>query len=220
MNSRGALASALLTATLLSACSDGNLDAFAIRTAGMAGATTAGGSSTAGASATGGAPSTLLLDDFEDGDSQALSSESWWYLVNDGTGTQSFGIELVSRGESTHAIRTQGSDFGDWGAMLGLDLAGSDSVLDASGYGEIHFYARAVPGSATLVEVILNDGLIKYWSEISLGSDFQQYHLRFADFIGPEGAVPLDTSTLAHLQFFVNTSAAFDYWIDDIELAP
>ncbi len=241
---RAALTSLVMAA--VAACSDGHLDVFALKTAsppssggssaggasGFAGATleaqggAAGeggalGESGAVGAAAGGAPSsTLLLDDFEDGDTQALVADGWWYLVNDETGTQSFGIELVTRSESMHAIRTQGAGFTDWGAILGLDLAGSDAFVDASASKVLHFFARAAQGSASELDVVLVDDVAKYWVTITMSSEFQEYSLPLADFAGEGGVKPVDASALSQLQFFVAAPNAFDYWIDDVEFGP
>ena len=115
-----------LVASLLSACDDAVLRAFESSTSALGGmgglgssgdagrgrggarssdagagaGAVAGASAVAGAGAAGAAAS-LVIDDFEDGDTRAKEPFGWWYPVNDATGTQGFGIAGLGRHRSS-----------------------------------------------------------------------------------------------------------------------
>src|SRR6187402_3081243 len=143
----------ILVGCFSAACDDGVLRAFEPSSAmlgdagelgtdpelggggGIAGGFGGGGTTStepvAGAGA-GGARGPLLVDDFEDGDTRAKEPRGWWYPVNDGTGTQGFGIEPVnSSTSSVYALRTHGGGFEDWGAAVGVNLLSESTPLNA-----------------------------------------------------------------------------------------
>jgi hypothetical protein len=224
------------------ACTDGKLDAFEIvsvsggpnpRSSAGAPASAMGGDSAttggggagsggqagaaAGQSAAGSAGALLLLlDDFEDGDTQGLGATEDWYPVNDGTGTQTLGVEFAERGPGTLAMHTRGEGFSDWGAKLGLDLSFGDQPLDGSGYAFLAFFARVEPETLTSLRVVLDDGQAYYGKDLELTQAWQQYIVSFAELTRPDGTTGLDRAALGNLQFFAEPSAPFDYWIDDV----
>jgi hypothetical protein len=186
---------------LLTACGELHLDAFA-RTEDRA------------------VPSgPLLIDDFEDQDRQSSASDGDWYQSADGTGTANFGPEPVTdRPGSTFAVHAFGGGFTVWGSLLGVDLAGSKTHFDATGYEALRFWARAAPHSTrTLTVSLLDKNDNHYQTEIQLGEVWSEYVLPFRNAKVPEGAPPFDPATLWHLQFFIlNTAEPFDFWLDDL----
>src|SRR5690606_5453287 len=151
---------------LLLACGEGKLTAFTSEAAlggAPAGAGPDGGIDTEGSSV----PqvfTTLLIDDFEDGDTRVTpESESWWYIFNDSTGQQEFLIDDVSeqRPNSVYAAHTFGEAFTAWGAGLGVDLAGIQDArnpsvpFDASQFAGISFWARVAENSVKKTRVDL-----------------------------------------------------------------
>ena len=204
----------------LGACTDGRLDVFQPSLdSGASGAGGFAGQPTGGSG--GGAPaSPFVLDDFEDGDTQSFIRDGFWYLKPDDTCTGSFGIELVTdRPGSGRAIRARGGGCMSWGALLGLDLGGTDTPFDGSSFGLLRFWARAEPETVAELTVSLLDPL-HFNAPIDMTSSWREYALALDGFAfedqGP--ARPLDSSALTHLQFFVFSSESFDFWLDDLTL--
>jgi len=218
-----------ILAWCLAACDDGSLRAFEpklLALGGSAGRGTeleAGGGrgGTAGSpeAGTGAAapPSPLLIDDFEDGDPRANEPLAWWYPFNDGTGTQGFGIEPVSRGTSIYALRTHGSGFVDWGSGVGVDLIGDAPPVDLHSYDQLCFMARVEAGSSTLIQVHFLRGGQHYTREVSLSESWSRYCLPLTDFLNltQDALVP---SELTALQFFFAPTDPFLFWLDDVEV--
>jgi hypothetical protein len=215
-----------LAGCLLSACDDGTLRAFEPQALGISGGSSVGGSraTPSAGSAAGGAPvkptSPLLIDDFEDGDTIAQKPLGWWYPVNDGTGTQGFGIEPVSRGTaSVYALRTHGSGFDDWGAAVGVDLTGESPSLNALGYRQVCFVARVEAGSSSLLQVHFLQGGLHYIQELSFSEAWTRYCRPISEFVTPAQKA-LAPSELLALQVFFPPGSPFEFWLDDVELVP
>jgi hypothetical protein len=194
-------------ALLTLGCSSGRLDAFDVVDAGAMTDVTS--------------PSTLLIDDFEDGDTQALATDGWWYVVNDGAGEQRFGIEPTSRSGSQLAAHTSGSGFRVWGAALGLDLTGYEHRYDASAFDELRFWARTGATPRDVSVTFLSGTGDHFALIVSLTTEWRQFVAPFAAAFPTEGDAnrSLDTTDLEALQFFMLTDAAFDLWLDDVVLA-
>lgn len=224
-----------LAGCLLGACDDGVLRAFEPRASALGG----GGEDTGpGAEAGGGrggttpsdpvagagnaAPSSpLLIDDFEDGDPRAKVPLGWWYPFNDGTSTQGFGIEPVSRGTaSLYALRTHGSGFLEWGAGVGVNLIGESTPLNALSYQKLCFFARVEADIGDPIQVhVLRDTQTHYNQEVSLSENWTRYCLPLVDFVGQNGAA-LVPNELTALQFFFLPGAPFVLWLDDVSIEP
>jgi hypothetical protein len=220
-----ALLYGVLAGCLLSACDDGSLRAFqpSLALGGTGGSGPDGQSGTAPteAGADGKVPTVpLVVDDFEDGDTIAKMPLGWWYPVNDGTGTQGFGIEPVSGGTaSVYALRTHGSGFQEWGAAVGVDLTGESMSLNVVSYKQLCFAARVEAGSSTLIQVHLLQGGQHYSQELSLSESWTRYCRPLVDFRGLTDAA-LVPSELIALQFFFAPGSPFVFWLDDVEIAP
>lgn len=234
----------LLTAALLgaaSACSDGDLEVFVARQATTAGTSGAGPDipdpilpspnggtgAVTGEGGGAGAPAPtepLLIDDFEDGNTQCLATAGYWYLVNDGTGWQeqiTFGA-APEQNPATQALHMRGGGFSQWGTALGLDLAGSFPVFDASAYRELRFHARAEPGSTTDIEVHILESELHFSAKVALTSEWSEFVLPLGTMLSTAGDPPrpLDRAAISAIQFFVLSDASFDYWLDDVVLVP
>jgi hypothetical protein len=226
-----------LSLALLAACGDVHLDAFAREwpgtapgsgtggAAGSAGGSNAGGSSgTAPLAGTGGRepPSRpLLIDDFEDQNTQCSASDGYWYQTSDGTGVQAFGVEADStRAESSFALHASGVGFTVWGSLLGVNLAGTKSYFDVTGYEALRFWARAAPGTTRTLTVSLLETNLHYQTEIELGDDWREYVFPFRSASVPDDAPAFDPAVLSAIQFFVLTDEAFDFWLDDLTFTP
>jgi hypothetical protein len=231
------------------ACSSGHLDAFTrnepLGTGGASGGaiSASGGTPQQGGNASGGQPISgsggasvgpLLLDDFEDGDSQTLILGGWWYPKPD-LGTPLISINtnaLASRGNGTgtHALRVYGSGCIDW-CFLGLKLPGKPS-LDARSYSRLSFWARAEPSSVvrtltldmldgTHVDAALN--AVHFQKAIELTTDWKNFSIAFNELLPTSGStsVMVDRSKLDTMELWVFTTPdPFDFLLDDVALLP
>lgn len=197
------LACSLLVGLGAAGCSEGRLDAFD--------RTLDGGPPPRDASGT-----PLLIDDFEDGNTQALAPPSWWYVVNDTTANQVFQVE--PEGSSGHAAHTWGDTFTAWGAGIGLDLRSESEDFDASAFTELRFRARAAPTShRTLAVHLLESSSTHFILEVELTTEWQTYVIPFAQTradVGGDARV-LDRERLSALQLFLFYPERFDIWLDD-----
>jgi hypothetical protein len=224
-----ALCFATLAGYLLTACDDGSLRAFEPKILALGGSAGGGGKADGGggrggtggaaaAAGAGGATSPLLIDDFEDGDTSAKKPLGWWYPVNDGTGTQGFGIEPVTRGAaSIYALRTHGSGFREWGSAVGVDLVGEAGPLDLLSYHDLCFIGRVEAGSSTLIQVHLLSGSLHYTREVTLSETWNRYCLPLTDFMNLTQEALVPNQVLA-LQFFFAPTEPFLFWLDDVEV--
>ena len=179
-----------------------------------------GSGGTAAGSDAGKPRSPLLIDDFEDGDTIAQEPLWWWYPINDGTGTQGFGIEPVSRGTaSVYALRTHGSGFAEWGGAVGVDLTGESPSLNALPNKQLCFVARVEAGSSSLVHVQFLQGGQHYVQDLSLSAAWTRYCRPFSAFV-TQTQQALVPSELLALQFFFPAGSPFEFWLDDVELVP
>lgn len=233
------LAAALVAA--INACSDGDLEVFVSGEAVSAGTggtgpdipdpilppPNGGAGAVMGEGGGGGDPvatEPLLIDDFEDGNTQCLATAGYWYFVNDGTGWQdqiTFGA-APEQNPTTQALHMRGGGFRQWGTALGLDLAGSYPVFDASAYGGLRFHARAEPGSTTELEVHVLESGLHFSAKVALTSEWSEFVLPLGAMLPTAGDPPrpLDRAAIAAIQFFVLSDAPFDYWLDDVALVP
>ncbi|MFZ5890932.1 MAG: hypothetical protein ACOY0T_07770 [Myxococcota bacterium] len=238
----------LLVLALACACSNGALDAFTRElgsggTQGQGGSASggsaSGGSASGGSANSGGAqaqggsgsPSPLLLDNFEDGDTQTLISGGWWYVTND-TGS-SLNVNYSSlgarEGGNAHALRAYGSACPTW-CFVGLDLPGQP-YLDARSYTRLSFWARAESISTVRsLSVDVLDGTnvngtdpMHFRKDLTVSESWTNYSLPFDELIPTSGAASLrlDRSKLATIGFWVFTaSEPFDILLDDVTLLP
>lgn len=229
--------------TLFVACDDGRLDAFvAVRAeseppeaslsdasatpadASRAGAAGSDGGNAAGAGESSSETISVLLDDFEDGNTESIGG-GWWYPQSDGTAPDpSLTIEAIDdRAGSTMALHFSGEGFTDWGMFVGLDLPGG--VYDASAYSELRFWAKAEADSSRVLSVQWLDanGFDHFSVSIELTSEWQEYRLPLADFMftemDAEPALLLDPSNLSHLQVYSLDDNYYSYWLDDVSFA-
>jgi hypothetical protein len=226
----------LVVASMVFACTDGKLEvlerseeAGAAGTGGSPGPPLGGNGGSGGSGAggagksTGGSAGTLpmspfAIDDFEDGNTESLILGGYWYGKPDPTCTIPFSIEdITDRPGSTRAIRAHGGGCTAWGAFLGVDLRGSDPKFDTSSFTTLRFWARAEPGSVTELTVSLLEQA-HFNTAIELTSDWQEFLLPLSGFEFDDAGDPrpLDRAAVEHLQFFVLSSASFDFWIDDV----
>lgn len=220
---RRRLLAAASASILATACFDGDLENFALEATASEGLPPDASSSDAATSTTssgmgGAAHDTLLIDDFEDGDTLANSGFGWWYTTNDTTGEQDFRIaEVFDRPEGTRAANSSGTGFDVWGALVGLDLTIGEGTYDARAFSELRFWARAAPDSVTAVSARLIEGDLQFEKAIELSADWQEYVLELRSLSAVDGSARvIDSSRLMALQFFVFSDQRFEFWIDDV----
>lgn len=216
--------------------------------AGSSGSAGAGGAAgSAGSAGTAGSGSIveLLIDDFEDGNHQiALSGQvGYWYAYNDGSaaGTQSPGPSdpfipaAVSPaiGENPTSVRAANvtwQDFTVWGAGFGATFTDDDVLYDASLQAGVTFWARIDTGSATRVDVILQEGrslapnctVCGHHPLVTLEftTEWNKVYLPFDVFQGDGGGDPsfyvVDPSALYGIQFFTGAGQTVQIWVDDM----
>jgi hypothetical protein len=220
-----------LVLSIVLSCDGGELDVF--KTQPGTGGSPTGGSSTGGSSTGGRSGDTsmggeggdgpldmIVIDDFEDGDQEALLGGGQWYVANDGTGVQTFTVapSPVEWPGSEFSAHTTGTGFESFGAFLGLDLAGSAASFDASNYAALSFVARVAPSSTRSVLFAFVVGSQHFAVPLQLGTDWERHTIPFSAALPVENG-PLDDfdpSQIAGIQFFVPNDASFDYWLDDL----
>lgn len=185
-----------------------------------------------------GSGETLLIDDFEDGDTDIVAEKGLagaWYIYEESQGDHEFEVERLAspRLDSQWAVHTSASDQGGW-AGLGASL--SSCVYDASGYVGVHFWIRGTSGPIEVA--LLTPGVIPfeeggtctqnaeglcwdaYRSTVAVSEGWTEVFLPFTTFeqLGyGQDAGPLDLTRLVSIQFQSDPSP-FDLWIDDLSL--
>jgi len=147
---------------------------------------------------------------------------------------------------STKAMHTTGVQFSGWGAGIGFDLNHAGAMTrkpyDASQHKGIVFWARsqhAAPIPPLYIRILetetvpVSDGGTcvppdaglpcgdSHSAMVSLTSNWQLFQLAFTKFAQGGWGAPaqppgLDTAQLLAVQFAVENTPDFDYWIDDI----
>jgi len=209
------------------------------------GGTSAGGTLLGGSGGADARPDALVIDDFEDGDSQLLPNagrNGAWFASNDGSSQQTPnpGAEALpallspARPGSTRALHTTGANFTTWGALIGANFVVNGAVpqaYDISAHTGITFSARlGKTTAAKLVRVMISNadtmaapGCIAcgdhFGTAVNLGDMFQTFRLPFAMFKqqGWGKQFPtFDTTKTFTLSFLCGPRQAFDVWIDDV----
>jgi len=190
-----------------------------------------------------------LIDDLEDGNDEIIETterSGSWYTYNDGTSSaqqapaasNAFQPTAGGPNDSTFMAFTEGQGFTDWGAGMGLDLNGADTVgatkgtVDASTYAGVTFTARGnVSISVNLVvDEVLSESLgglcVADGSDcddthqviVDLKNDWTQYSVSFDSVIqsGWGKAVAFDPSRLVSIQFGVAPGETFQVAIDNV----
>jgi hypothetical protein len=166
-----------------------------------------------------------LIDDFEDGDATAgrLGFGDWMLYTGDGsTTTDPFAPEAHGANGSLLSGRVRGNV--DGVALLMLYHAGSP--VDLSAAEGIAFSARGtgllrVSVGTEAMETAENWDL--HGMDVELGRYWRRYIIRFDDPRFGQGhglfvPQPFTPESVTRLDFMVNTTEAFDFSIDDVEV--
>lgn len=190
--------------------------------------------------------SSLMIDDFEDGDRQLLQSgnrHGSWYTSNDGSGIQApapdpagdmpFVLSTPGSPQSPeYALRTVGWGFTGWGALLSVNLNAPQKALcsyDVSALTGIRFQAkgtgklRVTLGTRATTQVAdggdcTTDTCSDFGAAVVLSDDWAQVSVAFTDFTQPSWATPAawEPTETIRLTYWVE-QGDFDYWIDDVQ---
>lgn len=219
--------------------------------------TTTTAATTSATTGTGGGPQTIeMIDDMEDNDNAILAEGGrvgYWYTFNDGTegatqnpppdpegtGETPFTMTALepARGQSTHAARSWGSGFEDWGIGFGFDLnsvEGAKTAYDASAHTGITFWAKVGPGSGKGALVLISDPSTDpvggacsdkcdpWKKDLAVTEEWQQFTIPFAELAQggwgepPAATEQVDATKLYSIQFQITDAASFDLYIDDL----
>lgn len=154
---------------------------------------------------------------FEVGDS-ALGALGAWSLNMSFPAEQPIEELNPPRGDSSGALHlagvagASGNDY-SWHAAAGIDQF-------ATG---VRFWARSDLAPQTSTVALMN-AVSNYWEmlesspppaiELTLSSEWQQFELSFEELLGEREAAPPGSG----LHFLTAPDAAFDVWLDDVEL--
>ncbi len=209
-----------------------------------AGASASAGATSSGLAGSGASASTLLIDDFEDGNNQVsliAGRNGYWFTSNDGTGQQSPDphaealptLLVPPRGESTRALHTTGSGFTVWGALVGANFVATGPAAmpyNISAYRGISFVAKlgkvgvtdnarlSITNYDTLYGCMVCDD--HFGASVTFTDVFQTIQVPFASLKQTGFGKPLlptfDTTRAYALQIGWAKAEAFDVWIDDV----
>jgi len=179
---------------------------------------------------------TPLIDDLEDGDTDALPNEGragGWYTYEETAGNHSFeNVQLETpRLGSTHALHTVAGAHGAW-AGLGVSL--SACVYNAAVYKGLHFWIKGAPTTVNVslttpgIVPVAEGGLCTKEAEglcwdshrapIDVVPGWKEYFVPWDDFnqVGFGVKVPtLDLTRIRTIEF-QSESGAFEFWLDDL----
>ncbi|HEX2671927.1 MAG TPA: carbohydrate binding domain-containing protein, partial [Polyangiaceae bacterium] len=186
-------------------------------------------------------PSADVIEDFEDGDLLLPANPARggrvgnWYAFNDSTGTETLDVLAIRRGSaSVNGLHVRSKDFTSWGSGVGVDFDNSatKAAYDASAYGAITFWGRAV--SPMPVKVMLPDVDTDtagntcsacshhYFTTVSMTTTWQRFTVAFSDLTLEAGGVPAPSafkpSGLLSLHFQFAAGGNSEVFIDDVAL--
>ncbi|HKO51074.1 MAG TPA: hypothetical protein VJV79_25370 [Polyangiaceae bacterium] len=180
-----------------------------------------------------------VLDDFEDGNTYLPADPALgmrvgnWYPFSDGTGTASFDVVGITRGQSLKGFITKGKEYKTWGSGVGVDMAPGKAPYNAGAYTGITFWARAETTEATqTVTVVFPDvdtdpgGKLctscdhHYNTGVSITPAWQRYTIKFSALVLETGTIPEPTmfkpGALISVQFRFAPGQAYEVYLDDI----
>jgi len=213
-------------------------------TGGGGGSAGSGGGSAGSGGGTGGSESTLLIDDFSDGDlelPQVDGRQGTWETDNDDSwgGNQTLTVNSQGADGETNALCSTGSGFTDWGASIIVDFnhdGDSRESYDASDYSGIGFWIRQGGlGMGTTVEFLVAD--VQTHEDGGICSDCWDhfgatitatYSWTYHEFVWSEldqegwgqQFMALRPSALYGLQFVMEPDTSFNICIDGVTFLP
>ncbi|MGC4086912.1 MAG: carbohydrate binding domain-containing protein [Polyangiaceae bacterium] len=185
-----------------------------------------------------------LVDDFEDGNSQAAvidNRDGYWWTHHDPNGStinpEKFAPEDGGFNGSGKALHVQGktsSAQGAYGSSIGLNLS-NNGLYDASKYAGISFKAKVGAAGTKNVRFKIGDvnthgqlGQCKscwnhFGKDLELSTEWKEYRVMFAEAEQGKGwgdprPKNVTPSQLASIDFTVGPGLNFDLWVDDVQL--
>jgi hypothetical protein len=178
-----------------------------------------------------------LIDDFEDGNSQALvqdGRDGYWHVIRDDSGGQ-LSLqeppvpESGGANDSSRAMHLVGSDFSEWGAGLSLDLRQGAPPYDASLQRGLSFWGRgSTPLRVIFVQQNLSTGYAcstcssedcnqYYYADVPLTDTWAEHRLAWSNLVqSPVGVTPFDPNQLLLIKFEAPAAERFEFWLDDV----
>lgn len=170
----------------------------------------------------GGTQTTFLLDDFEDADQRGNAPAGWWYIVNDGTGTQNLSVRPLGetaappRVPSGLILESQLSGFTDWGAAIGIDIA---EIGPKTTTLSLTFSIAASRDTEVTFHVL--DGSDSHFTKtLFVSAAWRIITLELDDLFIVEGnsVRHLDVKSATELQWFLLGDTPTTLWFDDVTL--
>ena len=180
-----------------------------------------------------------VIDDFEDGNSQALvqdGRDGYWHVIRDDSGGQ-LNLqeppvpESGGANGSAKAMHVDGSGFSGWGAGLRLELRQGAAPYDAHLQNGLSFRARGTtPLRVIFIQQDLSTGYAcsrcsaetsdcgQYYSaEVALTDTWADYRLDWDALVqSPVGSTPFGPDQLLTLEFEAAAADQFEFWLDDV----
>lgn len=206
---------------LCSACDERRLELFEVRNGGAQADPTTVGTEPAPSTVDAGnslpvRPDFVLIDDFEDNNLQAAASDGWWHTINDSTAIQLLETVPVSDFAGSYfSLHTNGQNFTDWGAFVGLDLGSGAGFFDATPTTAIRFQARSATPREAILRLIQQDEA-SFTIPIDLLSDWTEHTVPFTAFTfagDPESTV--NPSIIRYVQLYFDVEP-FEVWLDNV----
>ncbi|MFZ5891766.1 MAG: hypothetical protein ACOY0T_11985 [Myxococcota bacterium] len=184
-----------------------------------------------------------LIEDFEDGNSQAAvidGRDGYWWTHHDPNGStitpEKFQPEDGGANGAGKALHVQGrtsSTDGAYGSSIGLNLSNS-GLYDASKYAGISFKAKVGGNSTKNVRFKIGDvnthgqlGTCKncwnhFGKDLQLSTEWKEYRVMFAEAEQAKGwgdprPKNVTPAQLASIDFSIGAGANFELWVDDVQ---
>lgn len=190
------------------------------------------------------APPDGIVEDFEDGNSQAVvldGRDGYWWTHHDPNGStiqpEKFAPADGGANGSAKALHVQGTTAtggGAYGSSVGVNFT-SSGLYDASKYAGISFKAKVGPNSTKNVRLKIGDanthgelGTCRncwnhFGKDFELSTEWQEYRVLFVDATQQPGwgdprPSQISPDKLASIDFTIAAGTTFDLWVDDVQL--
>jgi hypothetical protein len=183
---------------------------------------------------------TPLIDDFEDGNTQILVSDSrngYWHIVRDNSPSGQLSLdeppvpESGGANDSERAMHLAGSGYTEWGAGFSVDLRSESLPYDASAHTGLKFWAR---GTTSLRLVFVQQNLatghscatcptsssdcgLFYGSQVTLTDDWTEFTVPWTALTqAAAGATRFAPDQLMLIKLEAPAAERFEFWLDDV----
>lgn len=190
------------------------------------------------------APSGLsfVIDDFEDGNSQAPAIEGRsavsWFAAGDNSldgSVPSLTVESVTGGPSARAAHLRGGAYTSWGSLMGLNFATNSSYqtcpYDLTTYTALELWVRATGVSSIQVGLSTQETEIAQYggtctsdcgdhfrTAVPVTGTWTKHVVQFANLKRSAGGCSLNPSHVLTLQISAPPGQPYDLWLDDLRM--